>query len=153
MKCTRCSKDIKVGEWMCNAIEKHTVESKSYYLKDAPNDPTAFSFKHARTDVHNIPPQRSEKTPEGTLQIIPGGFVTFVRGYYASDDPEIQYYLDRRNISVSKDEWEANYFTPGEKLARREQELKQREFAIKERENDFLAKVKAEKGSKAVASA
>jgi hypothetical protein len=149
MKCTRCSKEIVNGQWECFPGEKHVVEKKEYYLADAPNDPDAVTFKHARTMVHNIPPQRSEKGLDGTLQIIPGGYVEFVRGYYCTEDPEVQFYLDKRNISVGKDRWESAYFTPKEKHARKELELKQREFAISQRENEFLQKVKQEKTGKA----
>ena len=35
-KCLNCNKEFEAGDWNCASGEAHTVESKRYYVLDAP---------------------------------------------------------------------------------------------------------------------
>src|SRR6185312_8798282 len=89
-------------EWKCaDEISNHVVEEKTYRSADAPSDPGhpanggMDSRRDGQTVVCNIPPAR--KMGEGAdVRWVGEGSVTFIRGRFATSDPEQQYWLDKK---------------------------------------------------------
>src|SRR5690348_14106315 len=101
-KCVTCGKKFTVGEWACaDGQTNHIVENKEYLLADAPSDPGHAerggmdALRDGRTRICNIPPDRSVMR-NGEVYVEPGGYVEFIRGRYNTNDPVIQYYLDKK---------------------------------------------------------
>lgn len=146
-KCLECGKEFKPGDYLCAGGVKHSVESKRYYMDDAPThtewrDGRPFINKGAsQTIVLNVPPERKERDGD-EVRTIPGGSVTFVRGMFETADPEIQFYLDRKNNLCSEARWRDVYLNDDEKINIRNLELAARESRLQERENELLASVK-----------
>jgi hypothetical protein len=159
-----CGKDFKVGEWECFPGERHKVELKTYYLNDAPatnfeKDPDGLAFRASRTNVLVIP-EKSYKDVTGTLVIQAAIFALFVQGQYCTEDPEMQYFIDKKNISVGYDRWFDAYHTPIQKqrikdnqLHTQVQSLAAREAELKKKEQDFndlLTQTQKQKRAEAV---
>lgn len=147
-KCTECGREFAPPNWECFPGQKHVVEAKRYYMADAPTVPEyrngrPFINKGAsRTVILNIPPERTVKEGDEVRRIT-GGSVEFVRGLFETTDPEIQFYLDKKEGLCSKERWEEVYINDDERLQMRSMELAAREQRLAERENELLATVKA----------
>src|SRR5215469_4516143 len=146
--CLDCGKTFIAGDYMCQTGVKHRVETKSYYTADAPTvaewrDGRPYINKAiARTYILNVPPEKMI-TENGEVRRIPGGTVEFVRGFYETDDPEIQFYLDRKEGLCNRQRWEEVYINDDERHQIKELELRAREQRVVERENELLASVKS----------
>lgn len=148
----QCKEKFGVGSWECTDGVPHEVESKTYYLADAPfmskadkeKDPDGIMLRSSRTQVHVIPP-KSTKGEDGQLfkQTFPP--LIFVMGRYDTTNAMEQYYLERSKAPVSYERWFEAYHTPTQKanVAKGEMLERGRELDRKERElNDLLAKAK-----------
>lgn len=148
--CIECNKKFQQGDWDCVPGQKHTVESKRYYMADAPTVPEwrdGFPYINkgaSQTQVLNIPPERQIKVGED-IHRIPGGTVTFVRGLFETNDPEIQFYLDKKAGLVTEERWKEVYLNDDEKNHIKNMELQAREARLAERENELLASQKAKR--------
>ena len=148
MKCLECGKSFKPGEWECMPGVYHTVQSKRYYMDDAPTVPeirdgARFINKGiSQTQILNIPPEKQIREGDGITRI-PGGSVTFVRGLYETTNPEIQFYLDRKAGLCTQARWEEVYLNDDEKVQMKNLQLAAREQRLADRENELLAAVKA----------
>jgi hypothetical protein len=152
-KCLECGKNFGRGEWECFPGSKHVVEPKTYYLLDAPFDPSGTSFRKSRTTVHNVPPERVvNDSATGQSQRIPGGWVEFVRGCAVVTDPEQQYWLEKNGYGkVTKEQWEKVYFSDSEKQAMREAAIKNKEAEAQKKlqqANELLAMAEAKSSKK-----
>lgn len=152
-KCTgECGRDFKIGEWECFQGVPHQVESKTYYLADAPfmskadleKDPDGITLRTSRTQVHVIPP-RISRGEDG--QLVTQNFqpLVFVMGRLETSSAMEQYYLESSKFPVSYEKWFDAYHTPQQKanITKGKQVERERELDRKERElNDLLAKAK-----------
>ena len=144
--------DFNPPNFECFPGMKHLVENKRYYMADAPTvrewrDGMPFINKGAaRTVVLNIPPEKQIREGENVTRI-PGGSVEFVRGLFETTDPEIQFYLDRKDGLCSKERWEEVYINDDERAQMRNMELKAREQRLQDRENELLSMVKKQKSA------
>jgi len=150
-KCTECGKEFTPNQgWDCMPGIKHVVAPKRYYMDDAPTVPEwrdgrPFINKAAsRTQVLNVPPERQIREGEQTTRI-PGGTVEFIRGMFETSDPEIQFYLDKKDGLCSEARWREVYLNDDEKQQMRALELSAREQRLEQRENELLATVKGRK--------
>jgi hypothetical protein len=133
MKCLNCKKefDIRTGtNPTCPTGEGHLVESKTYYMDDAPSDqgpympgpnggliPTGDNRRHAQTVLCNLIPERINQHGHET-KIVPGRNVTFIRGMYTTSDADEQFWLDKRQGRglCSEERWREVYLTDNQKL-------------------------------------
>lgn len=148
----QCKESFALNEWECFPGQPHEVESKTYYLADAPfmskadkeKDPDGIILRTSRTQVHVIPEQKM-KDETGTLIVRAFQPIIFVMGRYETTNPMEQYYLERSKIPVSYEKWFEAYHTPTQKanLAKGQLIEKERDLDRRERElNDLLAKAK-----------
>lgn len=158
MHCLECDKDFKPGDWQCLPGIQHRVPAERYYMDDAPTVPEwrdgrPFINKGAsRTQILNIPPEKQIREGEQVTRI-PGGSIEFVRGMYETEDPEIQFYLDRKQGLVTEARWREVYLNDDEKLQMSKLELAAREQRVAERENELLTAVKSKAREQAKATA
>ena len=152
-KCVVCDKKFSVGEWLCrDGVSNHVVENKKYLLNDAPTDPGhpmsggMDSLRNGCTRICNIPPDRTV-LKDGVATMIMGGYVEFVRGIFQSNDPEIQYYLDKKGGWCSEDQWEAAWLSKDQRLNLREMKLNAQQQRLENERNDLLSKVKQQVGA------
>lgn len=157
-KCLNCDKEFKVGDWLCSdGTGNHVVTRKEYRTLDAPLDPgktpdgMMAPIIRGRTIICNIPPPK--KVMEGTdVKWIGEGSVEFINGFFATNDPEQQYWLDKNhNCNFSEAQWKSTWLSSAEKNAEKEIELKAREQRLENDRNELLAQVKQQKSEKAVA--
>lgn len=161
----RCGREFKPGEWECFPGKKHQVESKTYYMADAPHcdfklDPNGIAFRSARTYLHVVP---EEVNTDEMGKLFKTGFppAVFVMGRYETADPQFQFFLEHgtaRTSLCSEAKWFDVYHTPIQKQNIKDNELRTRaaqletktaEFERKERElNDALADLKRSKEAK-----
>jgi len=136
--CLVCSKPFTVGEWLCSdGHTNHIIAEKQYRSLDAPSDPGHAaqggqdSLRDGRTRVCNIPPDK-QVIVNGELRMVPGGYVEFIRGRFATTDPEIQYYLDKRAAyNATEEQWEAAWLSTGQKFDLERMRLKQKVAAAR----------------------
>lgn len=147
--CTECEKEFKAGEWDCQATgANHVVPAKRYYMADAPTctewrDGQPFINKAAaRTLVLNIPPERKVQNGDEFIRV-PGGSVEFVRGMKETSDPEVQFYLDRKEGLCTYERWKEVYWTDAEKINEQKMELTAAQHRLQSERNELLAQVKA----------
>lgn len=146
--CLECEKEFKAGNWECTAGQQHVVAAKTYYTADAPTVPEwrnghpYVNKQIARTQILNIPPER--KVQDGDeMRRIPGGSLEFIRGQYTTSDPEIQFYLDKKESLCSKERWEEVYLTDEEKIIIQQGKLANAQLRLQSERNELLEKVKA----------
>ena len=157
-KCVNCGKEFKVGDWLCeDGVTNHVVPEKEYLLADAPTDPGhperggMDSKRDGRTRICNIPPPR--KVMRGDeVSWVGEGYVEFVRGRYATTDPEAQYWLDRKGGFCSEQQWEAAWLSQSQQLEIKEMNLKAREQRLESERNELLSQVQQQKKEKAVSA-
>ena len=147
-KCLECNKTFKVGEWKCADGGNHKVEPKTFRSLDAPVAPGRYEgtppVVRGKTTVCNIPPPHKEM--EGMESRWVGeGSVEFINGVYITDDPEKQYYLEKKGpgYNATEEQWNAVWLTSDEKLAKKEMELRAREQRLENDRNVLLEKTKA----------
>jgi len=156
-----CGKEFTVGSWLCiDGQNNHVVAQKQYRSIDAPSDPGhpqiggMDSLRDGRTVVCNIPPEKRVvmKGDDGQdkIQIMPGGNVTFHRGLYATSDPEIQYYLDKRpGYNMTEEQWEAAWLSDSQRLMLDKQRFAADKQRLENERNELLAQVKQKVGARA----
>ena len=149
-KCLECEKQFKAGEWNCTSGAGHRVATKRYYMNDAPTVPARINGvmtvdKHSATLVMNIPPETKSMDAAGVERITPGGTAQFIRGMYETDDPQKQFWLDKKHGLCNEAEWQAAFLNDQEKMNLREIELAARESRLEARENSLLEKVQAQR--------
>ena len=158
-KCINCGKDFKVGEWLCvDGTVNHVVEKKAYRTLDAPLDPgktpagMLAPIIRGRTVVCNIPPPK--KVMEGTdVKWIGEGSVEFINGFFETDDPERQYWLDKNpNCNFTEEQWKNTWLSAEEKVAEKELLLRAREQRLENERNELLSQVKEQKKEKALSA-
>lgn len=149
-KCETCSKKFSVGEWTCaDGQSNHVVERKEYLLADAPTDPGhptqggMDSKRDGRTRICNIPPDKAIVV-NGEVTRVPGGYVEFVRGRFATSDPEVQYYLEKtRGASFcSEAQWEQAWLSQGQQLSLERGKLDAMKQRLESERNELLAQTK-----------
>lgn len=147
--CLECEKDFKAGDWQCTPGQQHLVASKRYYMADAPtvvqldeNRQPYIDKKSARTLVLNIPPEKKVQDGDEFLRV-PGGSVEFVRGLYETNDPEIQFHLDRKQGLCTYERWKEVYWTDAEKLNEQKMEIAAAQHRLQSERNELLEKVKS----------
>ena len=142
--CTRCDNDFQAPEWHCADGHAHTVKSKTYYMLDAPADKRDCKF--SQTVVCNVVPERREVRGTETI-VIPGTNVTFVRGLFETDDPQLQIGLNnRKHILQGQDglvRWQEAYFSDQEKQELEQMKLKAEITRLQSEKNQLLAEVQA----------
>ena len=150
-KCVICDKEFKAGDWTCeDGLSNHVVASKEYLLADAPTDPGhperggMDSKRDGRTRICNIPPpQKVMRGDEVTW--IGEGYVEFVRGRFATTDPQQQYWLDKKGGFCSQGQWEQAWLSHSQQLEIKEMSLKAREQRLENDRNDLLSQVQKQK--------
>ena len=152
-KCLECSKKFGPDNFMCtDGTSLHVVEQKEYLLADAPSDPGhpasggMDSRRDGRTRICNIPPDRTVLR-NGESMLVPGGYVEFIRGRFSTNNPEIQYYLEKKGGFCTEGEWAAAWLSQSQQLEMREMALKAREQRIESTENALLSKTKERVGA------
>jgi hypothetical protein len=151
MKCLHCNKEIELGQWRCPTGERHIVNSKRYFMDDAPSDPGPYdakgqptygNMKYSQTMICNLIPEKRYMV--GNEQVIePGHHVLFVRGLYETDKADEQYYLDQRKGLCDQKRWEDVYLSPNQKLEIDRAKLEADRHRIESERNDLLAQVQA----------
>lgn len=145
-----CNKEFKTGDWLCAGGVKHLVESKRYYMDDAPThtewrDGRPYINKGAsQTQVLNIPPERKEREGDD-VRLIPGGTVTFIRGMFETTDPEVQFYLDRKEGLVNEARWREVYLNDDEKMQMEKMALAAEKQRFENEKNELLEQIKRRK--------
>jgi hypothetical protein len=147
-KCLECSKKFGVGQWLCaDGISNHRVEEKTYRVLDAPSDPSTKndSLKDGRTVVCNIPPPH--RVMEGNdAKWVGEGSVEFIRGRYATTDPEKQYWLDKKpTYNATEEQWRAMWFSDAAQLEIGKLELAAARQRLENERNELLSQVKQQK--------
>lgn len=154
-KCEECSKKFTVGEWMCaDGQSNHRVERKEYLLADAPTDPGhpaqggSDSLRDGRTRICNIPPDKTIMV-NGEATRVQGGYVEFVRGRYATTDPEIQYTLEktRKDAFCTEAQWEAAWLSDSQQMTLERGKLDAMKIRLENDRNELLAQVKQQRAS------
>lgn len=150
-KCTNpdCSKDFGVGEWVCvDGSSNHVVTEKIYRSCDPPINPgepadgSLPPIVRGRTIVCNIPPPKKSMV-DGDVRMIGEGSVEFINGIYATTDPEIQYWLDKKpGYQSTEDQWKRAWLSKSELLAEKEENLRVMQERLENEQNALLAQVK-----------
>jgi hypothetical protein len=140
-KCVNCGIEFEAGDWFCKSGEPHTIETKKYYVLDAPSDKR--DCKNARLQILNVVPEHRENVPGGDTRVVPGIHVEFVRGLYETDNPQLQMALDKRRNVLSGDEgkreWERVYFSDAEKSEMEQMRLRGEITRLQQENNRVLA--------------
>jgi hypothetical protein len=152
-KCLTCHQEFKVGQWTCtDGTSNHIVEVKNYYSMDVPIDPgrpaegSMMPIVRGTTTVCSIPPGKKVMMNDEVM-FTGEGSVVFLNGFYATADPEKQYYLNKKPAyNHTEEEWKSVWLTKDEQLAEREMALKAREQRVENERNELLAKTKQQKG-------
>jgi hypothetical protein len=152
-KCLNCEKEFKAGDWICSdGTMNHVVKSKEYRTLDAPLDPgktpsgMMTPIIRGRTVICNIPPPK-KVMENGEVRMVGEGSVEFINGFYATSDPEQQYWLDKNhNCNFTEEQWKNTWLTSEERVAEKELNLKAREQRLENDRNELLTQVKQQKG-------
>ena len=142
--CTACEKEFLAGEWNCPVGVNHVVEVKEYFILDAPADHN--DRIHSRNLICNVIPEKQETRGNDIIRV-PGVHAEFVRGKFATSDPQMQMHLNKRKNILSgpagEKAWEGNYLTDKEKSFRKEMDLQAQITRLQADKNELLAKVQA----------
>lgn len=154
-KCLSCGKTFGVNEWTCqDGVNNHVVEEKLYHSLDAPTDPghgpggkPLETSSYGQLVVCNIPPPR--KIMEGSdVKWVGEGNVVFVRGRFATSNPEQQYWLNKKpSLNFSEKDWREKWLSQKQNLDLREVEMQAREQRLENDRNELLAQTKQKVGS------
>lgn len=147
-KCTECNKKFGVGQWVCSdGISNHKVAEKTYLVLDAPSDPSTKndSLKDGRTVVCNIPPPH--RVMEGNdAKWVGEGSIEFIRGRYATTDPEKQYWLDKKpGYNATEEQWRSVWFSDAAQLELGKLELVTARQRLENERNELLSQIKQQK--------
>lgn len=153
-KCLKCDKKFTEGDWTCiDKISNHMVEPKTYRCLDAPADPgrpaegSLMPVVRGRTMVCNIPPPK-KVMESGEVRYIGEGAVEFVNGAYTTDDPEKQYWLDKkRAYNATEEQWKNVWLTKDERLAEKELALRAMQARLEHEQNQLLAATRQKVGA------
>jgi|SRR5580704_105107 hypothetical protein len=149
-KCLNCQKKFNIGEWLCSdGQSNHVVESKEYLLNDAPSDPghpapgstINVALRDGRTRVCSIPPDK-RVVVNGETQLVPGGYVEFIRGEFHTADPEIQYWLDKKGGFCTREQWNIAWLTEGQQLLLEREQLAGMRTRLENDRNELLSQTK-----------
>ena len=146
-KCENCGKTFTVNEWMCDEAYPHIVKEKEYLLNDAPSDPGMSrdrineALRHGTTRICNIPPDKLIQNGTETIRI-PGGYVEFRQGRFSTNNPEVQYYLDKKGGFCTKEQWDAAWLTPQQQLEQKQLEVEAMKQRLEVERNELLAQTK-----------
>lgn len=148
-KCLECGKEFKVGEWICaDGTSNHLVAEKKYYSLDVPIDPgrpaegSGMPIVRGRTTVCSIPPGKRVMMNDEVV-FAGEGSVEFINGFYATTDPEKQYYLNKKPAyNHTEEDWKSKWLTKEEQLAEREMAIKAKEQRLENDRNALLVKTK-----------
>lgn len=147
-KCENCGKDFTVGEWQCVDGTSHVVPKKEYRTLDAPLDPgraaegSMNSMIRGRTVVCNIPPA-TKVMENGEVKWVGEGSVEFINGYFATTNPEHQYWLDKKPAyNATLAQWKERWLTSNERLADKELELTAMATRLENERNDLLSQTR-----------
>ena len=146
-KCTTCDADFKSGHWKgCggDAEVEHRVAPKTYYNLSDGGLPTALK-------VNNISPLRQTVNAKGMTVTIPGKKAQFLNGTFTTDDPEIQFNMEKRGFTMTAEQFREAQESDKEKAGHAKAEL-QEERTLRHKAERELAELKAAK-SKAKAAA
>ena len=154
MKCLICNKEFKVGEWTCSdGVGNHVVAEKTYRAIDAPSDPGQVapgSFKQilrGQTVVCNIPPAKKVMV-NGEVTMIGEGSVTFINGRFTTDNPELQYWLDKKPAyNCTEEQWKSVWMSKEEQLEEKRLELVAMQSRLENQQNELLAQTKKRQGA------
>lgn len=154
-KCLECGKKFGPDGFACvDGTSIHVVETKEYLLNDAPSDPGhperggMDSRRDGRTRICNIPPDRTV-LKNGEAALVPGGYVEFIRGRFSTNNPEIQYYLEKKGGFCTESEWAAAWLSQSQQLDMREMKISAQEQRLENERNALLAKTKERVGANA----
>lgn len=148
--CEVCDQRFSPPDFFCYDGESHhVVATKEYLTNDAPSDPGhpapggQSSLRDGRLRICNIPPDRTVNY-NGELRLVPGGFVEFIRGRFATDNPEVQYYLDKKGPAYfcTQAQWEAAWLSDGQRLFLDREKLAADRARLEIDQNALLAQVK-----------
>ncbi len=150
-KCIVCDKKFSAGEWTCaDGMSNHVVAVKEYLLDDAPQDTGRperggmDSLRDGRTRICNIPPDKNVMR-NGEIHMQPGGYVEFIRGRFSTDNPEIQYHLEKKGGFCTEERWQAVWLSQGQQIELKEMNLRAREQRLENDRNELLTNVKKQK--------
>jgi hypothetical protein len=152
-KCEVCEKTFKVGDWICQDGQvNHKVAYKLYLLADAPSDPGHLALgsninpalREGRTRICNIPPDKTVLR-NGEAVTVPGSYVEFIQGRFSSNDPEIQYCLDKKGGFCSQEQWDAAWLTDNQRLTKQRLELDAMAQRLENDRNELLAQQKQQR--------
>lgn len=154
-KCETCSKKFSVNEWVCqDGQSNHIVERKEYLLNDAPSDAghvapgstINVTLREGRTRICNIPPP--QKVMRGdNVEWIGEGYVEFVQGRYATTDPQIQYWLDKRGGYCTQEQWERAWLTDAQQISLERGRIDALKSRLEVERNDLLSQQKQRVGA------
>lgn len=154
-KCETCSKKFSVNEWVCqDGQSNHVIERKEYLLNDAPSDPghvapgstINVTLREGRTRICNIPP--AQKVMRGdSVEWIGEGYVEFVQGRYATQDPQIQYWLDKRGGYCTQEQWERAWLTDAQQISLERGRIDVLKNRLENERNDLLSQQKQRVGA------
>jgi hypothetical protein len=154
-KCEVCSKKFSVNEWVCqDGQSNHVIERKEYLLNDAPSDAGHIApgstinvtLREGRTRICNIPPPI--KVMHGdNVQWIGEGYVEFVQGRYATMDPQIQYWLDKRGGYCTQEQWERAWLTDAQQISLERGRIDALKNRLEVERNDLLSQQKQRVGA------
>jgi len=140
--CLTCEKEFEAGNWKCGSGEDHVVAEKTYYVRDAPTDKR--DCKHARLQMLNLIPE-SKVILGGETHIVPGTHVEFIRGQYATCNPQLQMALDKRKgVFWGKEaeaQWKEDYLSDDEKVRMRDINQKALIARLENERNSLLQQV------------
>lgn len=128
--CKRCSKPFKAPNFLCVDGRRHEVEPKTYY---------AF-----HSNLQTVVSPERVITIGGDGRMIAARLVEFHRGAFITADPEDQIALDElfsKGGLLTAEQWQERYISKEERLAMHDRNLKQRELALKQRENELLSQI------------
>lgn len=150
--CLVCGKTFMVGEWVCaDGTSNHIVEEKIYRTLDAPLEPgrpvdgSQPPVVRGKTIVCNIPPAKKTMV-DGEVRMMGEGSVEFINGVFSTKDPEIQYWLNKKDsCHASQEDWDRVWKTAEERLADKEAKLRAAEQRLENERNELLVAVKQQK--------
>lgn len=148
-KCLECGQSFAPGSWTCaDGQSMHRVESKTYRMTDAPADPdrtapgTPQIIVRGRTVITKIPPP-TKVIEGGEVRWVGEGSVEFVNGRYSTDNPEQQYWLNKKPFcNATEEQWKRAWLTKEELLAEKELDLLSMQSRLEIQQNELLSQTK-----------
>lgn len=145
-KCVTCDAEFKAGHWKgCgNDPEvEHRVAPKTFYNLSDGGLPTALK-------VNNVSPLRQTVNAKGMTVTIPGKKAQFLNGTFTSDDPEIQFNMEKRGFTMTGEQFREAQESDKDKAARAKTELHE-ERTLRQKMEKELAELKGKSKAKVAA--